>query len=317
MADFRNIYPHVDEVNALYPKHNKVIIFDTETTGLEVDAKVIQFSGVLYEKDGDSLKEIDNIDIFINPEEKLDPKITKITGITDDDLKYAMKEKDAFERISEFMSKADLYAAYNAPFDLEKLKYMARRCDKPELNLKTIDVLVMAKNMLLDIKNHKLQTVTEELVPNYKTDYHNALSDVRATGRCLEELVKMYQKVEKPDLDNRIKKAVSYAYFFANPRNQGQRRIKIYIDKKDSGIFWDCKRGCFSHLQKKEAKENFAKFDIVEIEKQLLFRYGKKLSATTMDELSRNWQRASAKKEKEVVEKVEKTENNELDIEIS
>ena len=68
-----------------------MIVFDLETTGLpkaegsdlNIQPKIIEFGAI---KVDDDFKEVDRLEFMCNPGHDLDPKITKITGITDEML---------------------------------------------------------------------------------------------------------------------------------------------------------------------------------------------------------------------------------------
>ena len=70
-----------------------MIVFDLETTGLpkaegsdlDLQPRIIEFGAIRY-TDG-TFEEYDRLEFMCNPGHELDPKITKITGITDEDLK--------------------------------------------------------------------------------------------------------------------------------------------------------------------------------------------------------------------------------------
>ena len=70
-----------------------MIVFDLETTGLpkaegsdlDIQPKIIEFGAIKI--DDDEFKEVDRFEFLCNPGHELDPKITKITGITDEMLK--------------------------------------------------------------------------------------------------------------------------------------------------------------------------------------------------------------------------------------
>jgi len=70
----------------------KSLVYDTETTGIpkhpnaqkSVQPRVIEFGGVLCDESGQVLEELQ---ILINPGIPLEPIITKITGLTDEDLR--------------------------------------------------------------------------------------------------------------------------------------------------------------------------------------------------------------------------------------
>ena len=292
MAEFyRNIYPHVKEVNQICDHMQQIILFDTETTGLEEDAKIIQFSAVLYEKGLDgSFIEKDNLDIYINPLEPISPVIEELTGITNEQLALAMPEDQVVSRIITFMNQADTWGAYNASFDLLKLKHMAARTNTPYIEHQCIDVLIMARNMIRKdtIKNHKLGTVTERLCPTYEAKFHNSLEDVRATGKILEQLNKMYHEVKTPT-ERPEKLVISGAKFWINPHMQNMRRLKIYSNNVDTGIFWNCNKGGWSCKADTKLQKYFRTLDIANIEEQVIRMYYPKYQTTSMDDLTREW----------------------------
>lgn len=286
---FRNRYPHVCEVKELVEQNSSIILFDTETTGLEENAKIIQFSAVLYHINSDlSLTETDSLNMYINPDQPVSDEITELTGITNAQLLLADKEDVAAPKILDFMSRAGLWGAYNADFDKLKLMHMARRTNIPYIEYPCIDVLIMARNVIQrdDIKNYKLGTITEYLCPGYQAEFHNSLEDVRATGQCFSSLLQAYQKIEKPVLGSE-KLHVSAAKFWINPRQQNMRRLKVYQEGKDTGIFWEASKNCWSCKSDTASKKRFKNTDLSDMEEQVLDKYYKKYRATTMEDLAR------------------------------
>lgn len=98
------------------------LLFDTETTGLPyhdeakdaVQPRIIEWGGVLANERGEI---IDELDLLINPGMKLPAKITKITGLTDEDLAGAPRFAEVAGQISSFFERADMMIAHNLPFD--------------------------------------------------------------------------------------------------------------------------------------------------------------------------------------------------------
>ena len=98
------------------------LIFDTETTGLPkhpnakdtVQPRIIEWGGVLADQDGHIL---DQLDILINPGQKLEAIITKITGLTDEDLAGEPGFKTRAPDIRALFAQADVLVAHNLPFD--------------------------------------------------------------------------------------------------------------------------------------------------------------------------------------------------------
>jgi DNA polymerase III epsilon subunit family exonuclease len=127
----------------------KIIIFDTETTGLllpdnsplEVQPKIIEFYGVAINEEFEILSEVDT---FIYPGEPISPEITKITGIKDSDVKYARDFGMVAQSIVELFKDADLAVAHNIAFDNGMLHNEFKRLNmekpKARYDLCTVDV---------------------------------------------------------------------------------------------------------------------------------------------------------------------------------
>ncbi|MDC0918029.1 exonuclease domain-containing protein [Candidatus Marinimicrobia bacterium] len=94
----------------------KVCFLDLETTGLQKDCKIIEFAGKITAIDknsGELLGIVDEYESFNDPEEALDPVITRITGLTDDTIAGHSIDWEAVSRI---LNSADIIIAHNAFF---------------------------------------------------------------------------------------------------------------------------------------------------------------------------------------------------------
>lgn len=151
---WRNIEPNAYAVLNLLSEAESIIVLDTETTGVAKNAKIIQFSAIRYKINADfSLEQIDFFDTYINPDEKLKAKITEITGISQDMIEKCPKEDIIAKDIVAYLSKASIYAAHNAPFDIDKINAMFERIGI-EFCLpasKVIDTLPCARDCFPDL----------------------------------------------------------------------------------------------------------------------------------------------------------------------
>jgi len=108
------------------------LVFDAETTGLpkhpsakpETQPRIIEFGGVLIDSD---LVVLGELHMVINPGIPLEPIITKITGLTDDDLKGEKTFAEVAEEIKTFFGKADAIVAHNLPFDMTMIELEIER----------------------------------------------------------------------------------------------------------------------------------------------------------------------------------------------
>ena len=152
--------------SALYgdcPGHmnGEAVVFDIETTGLSVQNCRITEIGAVKIKDGQVL---DTFNTFVNPEQPIPEEIVKLTGITDDMVKNAPSEAEALRAFFDFLgTRSDtggplLLIAHNADFDTGFIRAAAVR-NQMEFKNPYLDTLALARFLLPDLKNHKLDTV--------------------------------------------------------------------------------------------------------------------------------------------------------------
>lgn len=130
--------------------------------------------------------------------------------------------------------------------------------------------------------------MTETLCPTYEARFHNSLEDVRATGKVFEQLAILYQNTLPPEVKTE-KLQISGAKFWINPRMQNMRRLKIYSNRQDTGIFWDCAKGGWSCKANTKIQKYFRSLDIADIENQVVRMYYPRFQTTNMDDITRQW----------------------------
>jgi DNA polymerase III epsilon subunit-like protein len=100
-----------------------MIVFDLETTGLpkaegsdlDLQPRIIEFGAIRF-TDG-NFEEYDRLEFMCNPGHDLDPKISKITGIKDEDLKEKKPFIYHYKDLCKFFLGETSMAAHNLPFD--------------------------------------------------------------------------------------------------------------------------------------------------------------------------------------------------------
>ena len=123
------------------------------------NCRIIEIGAVKI-RDGQVL---DRFDTFVDPEGAIPPEITKLTGISQEMTAGAPDELTALQMFFRFVGKrADggdvLLIAHNADFDTGFLRAAADRHGVPFTN-PYLDTLALARYLLPDLKNHKLDTV--------------------------------------------------------------------------------------------------------------------------------------------------------------
>lgn len=111
----------------------RVIIFDTETTGLtlhplaeiEAQPRIIEFAAAIVDSEQAAI--VDEFDQLINPTVNVTEEITRITGITNQMLVNQPLFPVVLPRIAELFSSAHLMCAHNFAFDDAMLRNEMRR----------------------------------------------------------------------------------------------------------------------------------------------------------------------------------------------
>lgn len=173
----------------------KALFFDTETTGLtlhpEADVrkqpKMIEFGGILLNLHDGSIDE--EFQILINPGEPLEPIITKITGLTDDDLKDAPSFLAALPQIRRPFASARCVVAHNLPFDKAIIKGELARNGLVHFEWPEREVCTVGLYREQWGRNPKMLELYEAVMGKPLAQTHRALDDVRA-------LVEIAQKEE-------------------------------------------------------------------------------------------------------------------------
>ena len=113
---------------ALFAKYDRLVIFDTETTGLLFNRdEIIEFAAVVVERVNGQAQVVQEYDelISLSPGGFVPPKIEQLTGITTQDIRERGLPKTRVARdIAEMIRGNTLLLAYNAHFDIIWLLYL-------------------------------------------------------------------------------------------------------------------------------------------------------------------------------------------------
>ena len=186
---------------SLFEKYDRLVLFDTETTGLQYSRdEIIEFAAVVVENaDGEPVitREYDEL-VALSPGGFVPPKIEQLTGISTQDLRERGLSKARICRdIAEIMGGNTLLLAYNAHFDLSFLFYLLLRDGDPSIlkGKDKLDLLTVYKDRRP--YPHKLCSAIEAYgLSGRVVNSHRAVDDVIATVAVMEEMEK-----EKDDLE--------------------------------------------------------------------------------------------------------------------
>ena len=192
------------EFEKLFSRYDRLMVFDTETTGLKFSQdQIIEFAAVVVEqKDGKAViaQEYDEL-ISLAPGTVVPPEIEQLTGITNEDIRQrGIPKARLCADIGQMISGNTLLLAYNAHFDLSFLFYLLyNQADVEILKGKDkLDLLTVYKDR--KPYPHKLCHAIEAYgLADQVVNSHRAVDDVIATVAVMREMEK-----EKDDLERYV-----------------------------------------------------------------------------------------------------------------
>ena len=188
----------------LFRKYDRLLVFDTETTGLNYSRdEIIEFSAVAVDLVNGAPRVVLEYDelISLSPGGFVPPKIQQLTGITNEDLREKGIPKTRLcSDIARMLTPKTLLLAYNAHFDLSFLFYLLLRDGDPAIlkGKDKLDLLTVYKDRRS--YPHRLESAIEAYGLTGKVvNSHRAVDDVLATVAVMEAM-----EAERGDLERYI-----------------------------------------------------------------------------------------------------------------
>lgn len=175
----------------LWRQFDRIVVFDTETTGVDFSRdRIIELGAVTLEGG----TETGSMDVLIRlPEGRtLPPFIVELTGITDAQLLSEGVEQgeavEAFCRLVEGCERP-LLAAYNAQFDLNFLYHFLRPCGRAGVlgPPRFLDVLTVYRDRR-DYPHKLCDAIEAYGLGDTAVNSHRAVDDARAAVQLLEAM---------------------------------------------------------------------------------------------------------------------------------
>ena len=186
----------------LWEQFDRMVVFDTETTGIDYGKdRIIEIGAVSLEGGAEN----GSMDLFIRLPEgrRLDPFIVNLTGITEERLEAeGVGDREAAGAFAKLLEGAErpLIAAYNAQFDLNFLYGLLRPWGLAEALRKPrfLDAMTVYKDRR-DYP-HKLENaIAAYHLEDRAVNSHRAIDDARAAALLLEEMA-----AERDDLERYV-----------------------------------------------------------------------------------------------------------------
>ena len=186
----------------LFAKYDRLVLFDTETTGLQFNRdEIIEFAAVVVEQQGDKAVVVQEYDelIALSPGGFVPPEIEKLTGITNQDLQArGIPKTQVCRDIAEMIDGNTLLLAYNAHFDLSFLFYLLLRDGDPAVlkGKDKLDLLTVYKDR--HSYPHKLCNAIDVYgLSDQVVNSHRAVDDVIATVAVMRQMEKERNDLER------------------------------------------------------------------------------------------------------------------------
>ncbi len=188
-------------LNELFARYDKLVLFDTETTGLSFSRdEIIEFAAVVVEQQNGVpvvTEEYDQL-IALSPGGFVPPMIQQLTGISNEDLQErGISKTRVCCDIARMIAGNTLLLAYNAHFDLSFLYYLLLREGDPSVlkGKDKLDLLTVYKDR--HSYPHKLCNAIEVYGLSGKVvNSHRAVDDVLATVEVMKAM-----EAERADLE--------------------------------------------------------------------------------------------------------------------
>lgn len=164
-------------------------VVDAETTGRSDKADdITEISAIKY-RNG---KEVATFSTLVKSPNEILPFVVRLTGITDEMIEPAPLINSIIVDLVEFISD-DLILGHDVNFDYGLINEAYERVSGIELQNERYDTLKLARCLIEDSENHKLETLCEYFsIP--RINGHRALDDSRQTAKLYFKIVEKYKE---------------------------------------------------------------------------------------------------------------------------
>ena len=169
------------------------LVFDTETTGLwqntlkplNKQPKVIEFFALAL--DSATNEVLFEYESLVKVDEKITPKVTKLTTITNEMLTDAPYFGNIAPKVKELIENATAVVAHNLNFDIQMIEFEFQRLGV-EIKWPNQKICTVEKTEHIEGYRLSLSNLHEKLFGEKFEGAHRAGVDVRALAKCYIEL---------------------------------------------------------------------------------------------------------------------------------
>jgi DNA polymerase III epsilon subunit-like protein len=162
-----------------------VLVFDTETTGLTLhpgapldkQPRIIELGAALVDRSG---QVVETLSQLVHPRQEISAEITKITGLTNDDLVGAPNFEACLPQLRHIFGQAFAVVAHNLPFDKALVRYELQRGTVLDFPWPAAEYCTVGLHRPAWGRNPKLTELYENTLGRPLPQTHRALDDVLA-----------------------------------------------------------------------------------------------------------------------------------------
>lgn len=182
--------------NSLLKWAEDYVLVDIETTGLSPERDDIIEIGAIKVKQNQI---IDQYESLIKIQRRLNPFITRLTGITNEMLLEGREITEVLQEFIEFTGD-HIIIGHNVNFDINFIYNKCQKYMNYPIKNDFIDTMRIARRVLPSSPNYKLET----LAKHFQIDYghaHRGLRDVEITYQVYNELRQLSRKKVVGDVE--------------------------------------------------------------------------------------------------------------------
>jgi DNA polymerase-3 subunit epsilon len=173
----------------------------------------------------DGKQVVDQFITLVNPEAKIQPYVSKMTGITENMLRRVPKFYEIAKRIVKITEDC-VFVAHNVKFDYRVVQLEFQRLGF-DYHRKTLDTIDLAKELLPGLKSYGLETVCDALgITNHNR--HRADGDARAT-------VELFRILLEKDTAKQINQMATTV---EESENKNPFRERVGVLKNVTGVYY-------------------------------------------------------------------------------
>lgn len=222
----------------------RVLVFDTETTGLpqkggvydDNQPWVVQLGAVLMDLSEDGY--MGTIDHIVNPPEGIyfHPKALEVNGLTEEQIRRdGIDVVEAMAELRELRRKADVVSAYNLDFDERMIRSSSGRAHPDfktdlvlgEHNRGVQHACIMKQSMTALGARYKLEQVYKRITGERLLNAHDALADTVAAAVVMKELLYADLIAHNEELNKSVREEAMHAMKeVARPKTVKRASIK-------------------------------------------------------------------------------------------